>query len=136
MRGGKSYIFAAVRKQYLVLQPEEMVRQLVLLYLNQALNYPKNRIRVEMGLEVNRLKKRCDILVFDPDFKPWLLVECKAPKVTIDQKTFEQIAQYNLKLSVPYLLVVNGPVHYICKIDHQQKTFDFLHKLPLYGSKG
>jgi len=131
---GKRYIFDLIRKKYLVLTPEEIVRQLIILYLIEEKNYPKNKIRVEMGLTVNELTKRCDILIFNKNFEPVLLVECKAATVKINQKVFEQIATYNMTLQVPYLLVTNGPQNYCSFIDHERQRFDFLKEIPDYNT--
>ena len=131
--GSKKYIYDIIRKKYMVLTPEELVRQLVVHYLIKEKAYPKNKIRVEMGLAVNGLSKRCDMLIFDEDFKPILLVECKSAKVTIDQGVFKQIATYNMALKVPYLLVTNGPATYCSEIDQAEKTFRFLDDIPNYN---
>ena len=89
---GKTWLFDPIRQKYLQLLPEELVRQLVLLYLLEERGYNRNRISIEKGLKVNELSKRCDILVYDPEVRPFLLVECKAPEVPLSQDTFEQIA--------------------------------------------
>lgn len=129
--GGKRFLWDVIRSKWLVLQPEEMVRQLLLLYLQEQ-GVSKNRVAVEHGLVVNGLRKRCDILVYDPAMAPWLLVECKAPQVRISQATFRQTAAYNLPLRVPYLLVCNGPEAYCCQLDWEQEQFTFLAALPHY----
>ena len=130
----KKYIFDPIRKKHLVLTPEELVRQLIILFLNEERGFPLNKIRSEMGLKVNGMQKRCDLLVFDPQLNPLFLVECKAPKVKLTESTFEQIAQYNMTLKVPYLLVSNGPDNYCCKINHTDKEFIFLLNIPNYTS--
>ncbi|BDS11407.1 type I restriction enzyme HsdR N-terminal domain-containing protein [Aureispira anguillae] len=132
-KNANKYVFDLIRKKYLVLTPEEVVRQLILHYLIEEKSYPKNKIRVEMGLDVNTMSKRCDILVFDADFEPIVLVECKSAKVKVDQKVFEQIARYNMTLKVPYLIVTNGPVNYCSKIDYENKQFQFLEEIPSYN---
>lgn len=131
---GQKYIFGIIRKKYLVLTPEEVVRQLILHYLIEEKGYPKNRIRAEMGLEVNTMTKRCDILIFNKALEPVLLVECKSAKVKVDDKVFRQIAQYNMTLKVPYLLVTNGPVNYCSIINQEEKSFQFLKEIPDYNS--
>ncbi|MDZ7876498.1 MAG: type I restriction enzyme HsdR N-terminal domain-containing protein [Saprospiraceae bacterium] len=123
-------IYDIVRRKYMVLQPEELVRQLVVHYLINEKNYPLSKMRVEMGLTVNERQKRCDILVFDNQFQPFLLVECKAATVQIDQTTFEQIARYNLVFRVPYLLVTNGITTYCCQMDYITEEVTFLDNLP------
>ena len=129
--GEKRYIFDPIRKKWLVLQPEELVRQLLIHFLQKEKGYSKNRIAVERGLKVNTLEKRCDLLLFDADHRPLMLVEVKAPKVKIDQKTLDQIARYNLPLRVKYLLVTNGINSYCCKMDYQQESFTFLKSLQI-----
>ena len=131
-KNAEKYIFDIIRKRYMVLTPEEVVRQLILHYLIEEKGYPKNRIRAEKGLEVNTMAKRYDILVFDKALKPVLLVECKSARVKIDHKVFDQIAQYNMTLKVPYLLVTNGPVNYCSIINQEEKTFEFLKEIPSY----
>lgn len=126
----KTYIWCAVRKKWLVLQPEEMVRQLLLVYLVQEAGFKKNRIAVERGLKVNEMQKRCDILVYDDKMQPYLLIECKRAKVALTQAVFRQVANYNIALKVPYLLVCNGPDTYCCSIDFEEKSFDFMDALP------
>lgn len=128
----KRYIWCIIRQKWLVLQPEEMVRQLLLLYLLQEKQVSKNRIAVERGLSVNGLAKRCDILVFRPNMEPWLLVECKAPNVKLTQAVFRQIATYNMPLQVPLLLVSNGPEAYACAIDFQKEDYQFLPEIPAF----
>ena len=129
---GKRWIWGVIRSKWLVLQPEELVRQLLLQYLMLEAGVNKNRIAVERGLSVNGLQKRCDILIYDLEMNPWLLVECKAPKVRLNEAVFRQIATYNMPLQVPYLLVCNGPDAYCCAIDFTEQTFAFLDELPNY----
>ncbi len=129
---GTRYLFDPIRKKWLVVQPEELVRQLVILYLIKEKQYNKNRINIEMGLQVNALQKRCDILVYDKDMNPFLLVECKAPSVKVTQATFRQIANYNLPLRVPYLLVTNGVVNYCCRMNYEDESFEFVSEVPSF----
>lgn len=128
---GKTFIFDPIRKKHLVLLPEELVRQLVLQFLILNRNYNKNLIRTEQGLKVNELSKRCDILIYDEHFSPFLLVECKSSKIAITQKTFEQIARYNLPLKVKYLLVTNGIQSFCCEMDYEAQSYSFLPEVPL-----
>lgn len=129
---GKRWLRDPIRNKWLVLLPEELVRQLLIQYLMDSLGVNKNRIAIERGLTVNGLQKRCDILIFDPAMQPWLLVECKAPAVALRQSVFRQIAIYNMPLRVPYLLVCNGPDAYSCAIDFETEQFTFLAELPPY----
>jgi hypothetical protein len=125
-----TYVFDPIRRKKYVLTPEELLRQLVLMYLLDVKKYPSKRIRVEMGITVNGRKKRCDIIVFDQNLQPWLLIECKSPKITLTQATFEQAAVYNMKLQVPYLAITNGMCTYACSIDYEAKEFLFLEDFP------
>ena len=95
--GSKQYIFDAIRKKYLVLQPEEWVRQNFIEFLHQELNYPKTLMKQELALQYNRMDKRSDIVCYNREGEAVLLVECKRPTVKITQKTFDQIATYNLE---------------------------------------
>jgi hypothetical protein len=126
----KRYIFDPIRKKWLVLLPEEFVRQLILQYLIQEKGYLRNRIAVERGIKVNGLAKRCDILVYDRDMHPFLLIECKAPEIPLDADVFHQMAMYNLQLQVPHLMMSNGQSSYICKIDVEKQEYTLLEDLP------
>ncbi len=128
----KLYIFDILRKKYVVSTPEEWVRQNFAQYLIQNKNYPKSIIAIEKQLNVNNLFKRTDILIFDKNGNPDIIVECKAPSVKIDQKAFDQIARYNLKLNANYLIVTNGLQHFYCKIDYVLKKYHFLKDIPPY----
>jgi len=126
----KRYLFDPIRKTYLVLTPEEMVRQLLIQYLLAERNISKNRLALERALKVNTMTRRWDLMVYAKDMTPWLLVECKAPEVKITQSVFEQISAYNLTLRVPYLLVTNGMDSYCCEMDYEGETFRFLEAVP------
>lgn len=127
--GKNTWIFDIIRKKYLVLQPEELVRQLLLLHLIE-MGYPKEKIQVEKGLNINGLKRRFDIVVYDEHFFPYLLIECKSHTVPITQDTFDQIANYNIELRAPYLLVSNGVQTYCCALDFDNKTINNLNAIP------
>lgn len=132
---GQAFIFDPIRKKYLVQTPEEVVRQLFLSYLLQEKGFPLNRIRTEKVLKVNELTKRCDILVFDWDMGPYLLVECKAPSVPISEATFQQIARYNMPLKVAYLVMTNGLTNWCCQMDYENKSWQFVGAIPIFPSK-
>ncbi len=126
----KPYIFDIVRKDYYLLTPEEWVRQHVIHYLIKEKNYSPLLISVEKQLDINGLKRRFDIVVFNKKLKPYLLIECKAPQIPIDQKTFDQANRYNWLLKAPYLLLTNGLKHYICEIDFDENNYKFLTEIP------
>lgn len=126
----KVAIFDDVRKKFIILTPEEWVRQHVVRYLLDEKKYPKSYLNVEKIIKINGLIKRYDIVVFQPNGKIFLLVECKAPGITISQNTFDQIARYNMTLDASYLMVTNGLNHYFCKMDYQEEKYHFLQNLP------
>ena len=125
-------IFDIVRKKYVVLQPEEWVRQHCLHFLIEVKGYPKSLINVEKELKVNGLKKRYDIVVYHSDGRVRLIVECKAAHIPIRQETFNQIARYNLVLNADHLMVTNGINHYYCQMDYKSQSYKFLRELPDY----
>lgn len=125
-------IFDAVRRKYVILTPEEWVRQHFILYLINQLNYPIELIAVEKQLEVNGLKKRCDAIVYDKSLQPILIVELKAPTVPITQDVFDQVAVYNSKLKVNYFLISNGMEHFCCKLSNNAKGYEFLDEIIEY----
>ena len=131
---GTKYIFDPIRKKYLVLQPEEWVRQNFIQFLIKEKAFPESLIAIEKGLKLNELQKRADIVIYDNQAKPIVLIECKAPKVKINQDVFEQVARYNMVFKVPYLLVTNGLEHYCAKVDFENNSFEFLQELPNYKS--
>jgi hypothetical protein len=128
----KVSIFDAIRKKFVVLQPEEWVRQHCLQFLIEEKKYPKSLINVEKELTVNDLRKRYDIVVYNPNGQIHLVVECKAPKINIDQTVFDQIARYNLELNATYLMVTNGINHYYCQMDFENERYVFLRDIPEY----
>lgn len=130
---GKQFIFDSVRKKYLVLTPEEWVRQNFIQFLIQEKEYPTGLIEIEKGLRLNELHKRADAVVYK-DVQPVVLIEFKAPSVKINQEVFEQIARYNTHFKVPYLIVSNGMNHYCAKINFSEHSFDFLQDIPAYSS--
>lgn len=128
--GNKKFIFCTIRKKWLVLQPEEFVRQLLLHFLIGDMRYNRNRITVERGVTVNSEARRTDILVFDVDMRPFLLIECKAPSVKLTTAVFRQAANYNGPIKVPYLMISNGRGSYVAEIDYQQQAYTFLPMVP------
>lgn len=128
----KLAIFDGVRKKFVILTPEEWVRQHVVTYLLNDLMYPKSYLNVEKLLKINGLSKRYDIVVYNTDGSVFLLVECKAPSVAITQITFDQIARYNMAAKAQYMMVTNGINHYFCSMDYEQEKYIFLKELPAY----
>ena len=132
--GKKTQIFDSIRKKFVTLTPEEWVRQHFIQYLISEKKVPASLIAVEMGLKYIELNKRSDIVIYNKEGNPVLLVECKAPDVKITQDTFDQIARYNMTLKVKYLALTNGISHYYCLIDRDNNSYSFLLDLPVYSS--
>lgn len=128
--GETKLIFCTTRKKFVVLTPEEWVRQHVVQYLLTDLKYPKSLLNVEKLLKINGLSKRYDVVVYKPDGSVFLLVECKAPMIGITQSVFDQIARYNLSLSADFMMLTNGKAHYFCQMDVENQRYDFLRSLP------
>ena len=131
----KVSIFDEIRKKFILLTPEEWVRQHVIHFLLLDKNYPKSYINVEKLIKINDLSKRYDGVVFQPNGEIFLLIECKAPEVAISQQTFDQIARYNLVLKAKYLMVTNGLNHYFCQMDFENEKYVFLKELPEYSNQ-
>jgi len=125
-------VFDGVRRRWVALTPEEWVRQHFVNYLVHDLGTPSGSLAVERTLSLNGLTKRADIVVHDAYGKPIALVECKAPHVTMDQRTFEQAARYNTVFKVRYLFITNGYRHFCCAVEHSTGHVDFLVEMPSY----
>ncbi|HOZ79430.1 MAG TPA: type I restriction enzyme HsdR N-terminal domain-containing protein [Ferruginibacter sp.] len=104
----KEFIFDEVRKKWMVLTPEEWVRQNFLQYLIQVKKYPASLIAVEKEIAVADTRNRFDIVVYNKDHQPYMIVECKEMGVVLDKKTLDQVLRYNMNLKVSYLIITNG----------------------------
>ncbi len=122
-------VYDIIRRKWLQLTPEEMVRQLALLHLIE-IGYSERLIQVEKAIKCNGLIRRFDLIAYVSAARPNILVECKAPAIPIDQKAFDQIAQYNMTLKTPHLWVTNGRSNYCCRINFEEKSYVFLNELP------
>lgn len=129
----KVSIFDEIRKKFIILTPEEWVRQHVVRFLLEEKKYSKSFINVEKTIKINGLTKRYDVVVFNPDGSIFLLIECKSTDVSISQATFDQIARYNMTLKADYLMVTNGLNHYFCSMDFENEKYTFLRELPEYS---
>ncbi len=123
-------IFDPVRHKYVSLTPEEWVRQHLISFLTLIKGYPLSMIGVEKKLILNKLPKRFDLVIYNRNGSPLLLVECKAPGVEITEKTFDQAARYNMLLKAEYFLITNGLDHYTCRIDYNNKQYIFIEEIP------
>lgn len=133
-RAQKKLIFDTIRKKFVTLTPEEWVRQHFVYYLHRNFNIPLSHIALETDLELNGLRKRADIVVYNSAMKPCVIIECKAPSINIKQEVFDQASRYNMVLRVPYLAITNGLQHYCAKINHQLGEFEFVETLPNYSA--
>lgn len=129
---GRVFIFDELRKLWLRLTNEEWVRQNFLQYLLQVKQYPASLIAIEKEIRLGELKKRFDILVYDAQHKPWLMVECKGTDITLDEIVLQQLLRYNIALPVPYLVITNG--HYCAGFFKENSRLQPLQELPGFGN--
>ncbi len=129
---GKTVVWDPIRMRWTALTPEERVRQGFVAYLTGHKGYPASHIANEQAIELNGMNRRCDSVIYDRSGKPKVIVEYKAPHVTITQKVFDQIARYNLVLKVDYLIVSNGLKHYCVRMNYGSGTYSFLQDIPSY----
>ncbi len=130
---GKELVFDIFRKRYVILSPEEWVRQHFLWWLKTHKGFPASLIIVEASLQYNRMQKRADAIVFGPERKPVMIIECKSAEQKITQDVFDQIARYNYPFGVPVLAVTNGLEHYCCVRDTRAGKWRFLDEVPDYS---
>ena len=131
---GKDILFDALRKQWVRLTPEEWVRQNMIQYLIQTKNYPSALIAIEKELKLGELKKRFDVLIYDNNHEPWMMIECKAMEVELHQKVLEQLMRYHISVPVPYLVISNGSYTYAWqKKDNRLFSLD---QFPVYDGTG
>jgi hypothetical protein len=131
-KNGKTTIFDILRRKYVILTPEEWVRQHFIHYLIEQKGYPQTLLANEINLKIGTKSLRCDSVLYDKELSPRMILEYKAPSITIQQKVFTQISTYNLMLKVDYLVVSNGMQHYCCKMDYVNHTYTFLQDIPEY----
>jgi len=129
-RDGGTYIFDPIRTKYIKLLPEELVRQLFIQYLLEDRSYSKKLIQVEKGIHINGQIKRFDLVVYDCDANPKILIECKRPQEKIKQNVFNQISTYNLALHADYMIVTNGAETYCCEMDYTNSSYKFKDHIP------
>ncbi|MCM1094047.1 MAG: type I restriction enzyme HsdR N-terminal domain-containing protein [Lachnospiraceae bacterium] len=131
---GTLKIYDRLRQKFIALTPEEWVRQHFVNHLIEHLGYPVALMANEIGLTLNGTRRRCDSVVFNHSGKPMVIIEYKAPEISISQKVFDQIVRYNMVLHADYLFVSNGIVHYCCAIDYSNNSYAFLKEIPRYSS--
>ena len=130
---GKRQIFDFLRRKYVALTPEEWVRQHFVHYLVSQKGYPKGLLANEVELVVGKKKLRCDTLLYNRVLKPQMIIEYKSPEIELTQRVFNQITVYNFLLHVEYLIVSNGRQHYCCRMDYEQRSYQFLRDIPDYS---
>ena len=128
---GKEVIFDEVRKRWTRLTPEEWVRQNFLQYLIQTKKYPPALIAIEKEIYLGELKKRFDILIYNTAHEPWMMIECKAMTVPLNEKVLEQVLRYNLSAPVPFLVITNGS--YVAGWERTSQGVEVLEELPDVG---
>ncbi|WP_303742087.1 type I restriction enzyme HsdR N-terminal domain-containing protein [uncultured Muribaculum sp.] len=126
-------IFDRLRKKFIILTPEEWVRQHFVNYLINHKGFPESLMANEIGITLNGTRRRCDTVVFDKHGSPMVIVEYKASSIVISQSTFDQIVRYNMVLHARYLIVSNGMNHYCCRIDYDNMSYDFFKEVPDYA---
>lgn len=131
-REGKPYVYDDLRRKFVRLTPEEWVRQHFVRYLIDDLGYPQLLMQNEVALRLGETVKRCDTLLYDKALRPQMILEYKAPHVTLTESVLQQIVRYNYVLRVPYLVLSNGLEHLLCRIDYEQMTYAFLSEFPPY----
>ena len=129
---GKTEVFDGIRKKFVQLTPEEWVRQHFVHFMMDDLGYPRTLINLETGLSYNKRSKRTDIVIYNRQMEPHIIVECKSPSVKLDQKVFDQIGIYNATLKAEILIVTNGLIHFCAKVDHENRSYTFLRELPYF----
>ncbi len=128
---GKRYIFDVIRRKYVVLTPEEWVRQHMVRYMLEVMDYPQALISMEKQVVVNSLSRRYDMVVYDRNTRPWMLVECKAPHIAVGDQAFRQLLMYQRAIQCPYGLITNGATSYCCQM--QLTDFKWLETLPVFN---
>lgn len=130
---GRVKIYDVLRRRYVALTPEEWVRQHFVNFMATDKGYPKSLMINETQLQLGEKKLRCDSVVLGRDGKPNMIIEYKAPTITLTQKVFDQISVYNMLLHVDYLIVSNGLQHICCRMNYEENTYEFLKDIPEYG---
>lgn len=129
---GKIWIFDIIRKKTVVLTPEEWVRQHIVHFFIDQLKYPKSLIKIETGLRYNQVQKRSDIIVYNRKGQPWLLMECKAPDLKLNQQAVMQVAVYNSNINAKYIALSNGMQHVCYEVKENVAETELLKVFPKY----
>ena len=128
---GSEIIFDVLRKKWIALTPEEWVRQNFIQYLLQEAKYPSALIAIEKEIMLGEMKKRFDVLIYNHDHKPWMMIECKSMDVNLDQKVLDQVLRYNISVPVQYMVITNGEYSYA--FERKEGGLLMLEELPVFG---
>lgn len=128
-------VFDPLRKKRVALTEEERVRQFFIRWLNTERGYPLTHMASEHSISFNRKRFRCDIVAFDKELNPLLIVECKAPQVALDRGVIEQIQTYNMVLKVPHLIITNGNTTYVCSFNPKEGRYEFVEDVPYFSQQ-
>lgn len=128
----KAYIYDILRKKFIVITPEEWVRQHFVNYLIGYLNYPKQLIANEVSIRLNSTSKRCDTVIYTKTLQPQVIIEYKSPDIELSQAVFDQVMRYNMVLRVKYIILSNGIKHICSRIDYENNRYIFLPEIPQY----
>ena len=129
---GQKLIYDRLRGRYVVLTPEEWVRQHFINWLTEYKGFPSGLLASEVTFRFNDLVRRVDIMAYSRTGNPVMIVECKSPDIKTDKKVFDQIAEYNMKFRLGFLIVTNGIDHFACRIDWENRSYSFLKEIPDY----
>lgn len=129
---GRTVLFDILRRKYVALTPEEWVRQNFVHYLIQEKHFPSTLLANEVQLKIGEKRLRADTVLYDRELSPKVIIEYKAPHISITREVFDQISTYNMLLQVDYLIVSNGMAHYCCQMDYENKQYRFLENIPDY----
>lgn len=129
---GNLQIFDIIRKKFIEATPEEWVRQNIVHYLINHKQVPASMISIEKQLLLNSTKRRTDLVIFNSNLKPLLIIECKAPQIEINQLTINQALRYNIELNVPAIFLSNGLQHIFLKLENNEPKV--LKEIPDYQS--
>ena len=131
LQDGRRDVLDPVRRRWVALTPEEEVRQQTIVLLHEHYGYPLELMQVEGAITVNGQTRRCDIVVYDSDGRPYMIVECKRPNVSLTQRVCDQACRYNTVLQVPVLVLTNGWQQVVVEVDSDKRTLRQLTEIPM-----
>lgn len=129
---GVRRIFCILRRKFVILTPEELLRQKFVSWMINEKNYPVSLMANEVSINLNGLQRRCDTVVYTSNQTPLMIIEYKASNIKITQKVFDQIAKYNMVLQTSWLVVTNGITNYCCRMYPQKGSYEFVNNFPAY----